>query len=762
MVRKFRTYSILLVLIFVSVLIGILGFFFSIKPSLLQEVSFSQAVYDDRSRLLRLTLSDDDKYRYFVPLDKISPELVAATLLQEDQYFFQHPGFNPWATLKAVWQTYVVKSRRIGASTITMQLARMQYGLYSKNISGKLWQILYAIRLEFHYNKKELLEAYLNLAPYGNNIEGVGAASLIYFAKSAAELSLPESLLLSVIPQNPIKSVANHAKLKESRNKLAARWLEQHPEDQFKLNGLRLPIQLQNLKNLPFFAPHFVNHVLQDNRKNQRTIMTTLDLKLQKITEQVARRYIDRKKYLGVYNTSILLVDVRDMSIKAYTGSADFYNLSIGGQIDGLAIKRSPGSTLKPFIYGLALDQGLIHPNTVLKDVPRSFGAYNPENFDYEFVGPVKAKDALVLSRNIPAIYLAEQLKQPDLYDFLKQAHIKLSKPANYYGLALVLGGAELSTQELAGLYAMLVNNGMWHDLRWQKDKPLKMGTRLLSAEASFLVLEMLKDREHTTPVSWKTGTSSGFRDAWSVGVFGQYVLVVWLGNFNNQSNPAFVGKSLAAPLMFELIQAIEAEYGAVVPIYKNPNHLQLTKVNVCKASGMLPTRYCNDTEESWFIPGKSPIKTDTIFREVAIDKKTGLRTCEINENTVFQIYEFWPSDLLRIFKQAGFQRRTPPAYSPSCYFDANGFSPQITSPKQTISYIMRNYVSSGDKIPFTATVDADVKKIYWFLNEVFLGESQPEKAYLWPAKPGKYIVRVVDDHGRSDAIDLIVKGSSV
>lgn len=754
MIKFLRKYSLPVLLLFVSVFIGI---FFSIKPPLLDGVSFSQAVYDNKQHLLRLTLSRDDKYRLLTPLDKISPQLVSATLLEEDQYFYWHPGFNPFATLKALWQTYVIQSRRIGASTITMQLARMRYGLYSKNVSGKLWQMVYALRLELHYSKKELLEAYLNLAPYGNNIEGAGAASLIYFAKPANQLSLPEALTLSVIPQNPIKSLSNLTKLQASRNKLAARWMEKYPEDRTNQDFMHLPLQLQTIKNLPFLAPHFVNTVLIDSR--QTDIVTTLDLKLQKLIEQVSKRYIERKKFQGVYNASVMLVDTRDMSIKALMGSANFFDSVIGGQIDGSAIKRSPGSTLKPFIYGLALDQGLIHPNTVLKDVPRSFGTYNPENFDYEFVGPIKAKEALMLSRNIPAIYLADQLKQPTLYDFLQEARITQLKSPQYYGLALVLGGAELTMQELASLYVMLVNDGLWHDLRWRDDQPIKAGKRLLSPEASFLVLDMLKDPESERfPVSWKTGTSSGFRDAWSVGVFGQYVMVVWLGNFNNQSNPAFVGKSLAAPLMFELIHAIDAETGPLTPIYKNPNNLHLAKVNVCKASGMLPTRYCKDTEVSWFIPGKSPIKSDTIYREIPIDKNTGLRTCEINANTQFEIYEFWPSDILKIFRQAGIQRRVPPPYPASCHIDSTGLAPQITSPEQARNYVIRDYALQGNTIPFTATVDADVKQVYWFVNETFMGVIHPDKAYLWSAKPGKYVIRVVDDHGRSDAIDLFVK----
>ena len=218
---------------------------------------------------------------------------------------------------------------------------------------------------------------------------------------------------------------------------------------------------------------------------------------------------------------SALLIDTRDMSVKALIGSANFFDQTIHGQINGTDIKRSPGSTLKPFIYGLALDQGIIHPDTVLKDVPHSFGSYNPENFDYDFMGPIHAKDALVSSRNIPAIYLADQLSHPNLYELLQRAHVSHLKSESYYGLALVLGGAEITMQELASLYAMLANEGVWQPLRFYEDQKSEIRQRLLSREASYLVLDMLKNTsrpENTdavakNQVSWKTGTSSGYRD---------------------------------------------------------------------------------------------------------------------------------------------------------------------------------------------------------------------------------------------------------
>jgi len=757
--------SIILILAFVSAFALL---FFSSPPSLLQGVSFSSAVYDEHQQLLRLTLSQDEKYRVFTPLADIAPQLIEATLLQEDQYFRWHFGVNPVALGKALWQTYVLKSRRMGASTISMQVARLRMGINSKTISGKLRQLLYALRLEMHYSKDEILQAYLNLAPYGGNIEGVGAASLIYFNHPAATLDLPQALTLSVIPQNPNKRTPDNRDLQQIRQKLFDRWLMQHPADQGFQPILDLPLVMRSTHALPFSAPHLVNKILSETPATKDAIQTTLDMHLQRLMERITQRYLARKHFSGVSNAAILLVDTRNMAIKAAIGSADYGNPQINGQINGIDIKRSPGSTLKPFIYALAFDQGLIHPATVLKDVPHSFGSYNPENFDYDFMGPVKAKDALVLSRNIPAIYLASQLKHPHLFDLLEHAHVSQLKAESYYGLALTLGGAEITLRELSALYAMLANEGLWHPIRALKNEPAVAGLRLLSPEAAFLVLDILKNTQrpesyaqNKTAVSWKTGTSSGYRDAWTVGIAGPYVLTVWIGNFNNKGNPAFVGKNIAAPLFFALIEAIEQEQGKLQELPHYPQLMNLTHIAVCKASGLLPTRYCQDTEMTWFIPGKSPIRTDTIYREVAINPQNGLRTCHIDANTRFAVYEFWPSDLLRIFKQAGIQRRSPPVYEKDCAFTAasiHSSAPLITSPKTDIQYIVRRNSSEPTLVPLNAVSDGDVHTLYWFINEMFLAKSRAGQSIFWPAHAGHFVVRVVDDHGMSDTRDLNVR----
>nr|MBA3535783.1 penicillin-binding protein 1C [Tatlockia sp.] len=465
--RLFFKLSSFLVL---TLIVSAISLYLAPKPPLLSGLSFSTAVYDDQQHLLRLTLSQDDKYRLFTPLSKISPQLKEATLLQEDHYFYWHLGLNPLAMFKAGWQTYLIKTRRMGASTITMQLARIRYGINSKKLSGKLEQIIRALQLELHYSKDQILEAYLNLAPYGSNIEGVGAASLVYFAKPINKINLPEALTLTVIPQNPSQRTPSNRNLKDIRDKLFLRWLLHHPEDKNTKASINLPLEMHTRHTLPFIAPHFVNSLIK-NAKEQQEIKSTLDARLQAILKRISANYLLRKKGLGVHNVAVLLVDSRNMSVKGLIGSADFFNRAIGGQIDGSEIKRSPGSTLKPFIYGLALDQGLIHPNTVLKDVPHSFGSYNPENFDYDFMGPIKAKDALVLSRNIPAIYLASQLTKPNLHQLLEKAEIRLLKPESYYGLALNLGALELTLKELTSLYAILANDGLWYPLRSLKDE---------------------------------------------------------------------------------------------------------------------------------------------------------------------------------------------------------------------------------------------------------------------------------------------------
>jgi penicillin-binding protein 1C len=339
-----------------------------------------------------------------------------------------------------------------------------------------------------------------------------------------------------------------------------------------------------------------------------------------------------------------------------------------------------------------------------------------------------------------------------------------------HYGLALVLGGGEVSPQELAGLYAMLANRGLLQPLRLRADDRQVNGTRMLSEEASFMVMDIL--RQNTRPdettgaqpassrVYWKTGTSWAFRDAWTAGSFGPYVLVVWVGNFDNTGNPSFVGIEAAAPLFFQIIDALGAEHAQLQEPQRGvPDNIK--RVQICLASGELPNQWCPQTGWTWFIPGKSPIKVSNVHRPVVIDDATGKPACPpfAAGRTHVEVYEFWPSDLQQVFTQAGMPRRTPPQ-NPDCDNAGQvvGDPPRITSPLRGSSYAMRLKRQGEDRIAFNATADADAHWLYWFANDAYIGRSAPGESLFWqPQNAGHYDVRVVDDHGRGDQRPLEV-----
>jgi penicillin-binding protein 1C len=739
-------------------------------PPLAARAPLSTAVWSADGELLRVTRASDDQFRLWVPLAEMSPALVDAFLLKEDRWFYWHPGFRPWALTRAAYKTYVDGDRQ-GGSTITMQLARLTYGLNTRSASGKLRQIAAAAWLETRYSKREILEAYLNLVPFGGNIQGVAAASRIYFGKPAGQLSLAESLTLAVIPQRPAERAGrslSDASVLAARAVLGSAWLAHHGDRPVDRRQIALPVVARPRFSMPHEAPHFVDAVLSARTGGQH-IDTTLDARLQRLLERQIERYLVQYGDRGIRNAASILVDTRDMSVRAWVGSAGYWNEDIDGQVNGVLAKRSPGSTLKPFVYALALDQGLLHPQTMLRDLPSSFGPFTPENFDGRFFGPISAEGALIRSRNIPAVWVAMQLKQPSLYQFLQSAGIRDLKTESFYGLALPLGGGEVTMEELAGLYAMLANNGMLRSMRFEKSEPLTEGTRLLSPEATFITLDMLRrnprpDEDGTVPVrsrwpiAWKTGTSWSFRDAWSAGVVGPYVLVVWIGDFDGRGNPAFVGVDAAAPLFFRIADAVNlAHRDDTVSLAEPPPGV--SKVAVCAESGDLPNAYCPRMIDTWYIPGKSPIRVSQLHRVVAIDPGTGRVDCPpYGANTQFEVFEFWSSDMLKLFRQGGMPRRTPPAM-PSCGAEDPQDAPRIASPLRSVSYALRRS-SSEDVISLDASAAADVQHVYWFDGNALLGRHRiADGAFAWrPAAAGVHLIRVVDDHGRSAERDVDVE----
>lgn len=738
------------------------------KPQLYEAYTFSSAVYDRNGKLLKISLSLDDKYRLFVPIDHIPNEAKQAVILYEDRGFYHHFGVNPLSVLKAVAQM-TGGGRKRGASTITMQVARIVFHIDSSTIGGKIRQMLRAMQIEMFYSKKEILEAYFNLAPYGGNVEGIGAASLIYFNTRAEQLHLPQIISVTVIPQNPEKRslLTDGGRLSNAKasERLSQIWKQKyhHQENEY----LNLPSASGVF--LPGEAPHFVRRVLQ---KQQGEIKTTLDLNYQHQVEEILHKYVRENHSKGVYNAVSLVIDADTMETLAYVGSDDFYNAQIQGQVDGVTALRSVGSALKPFIYALALEQGLIHPRTMLKDVPKNYGLYTPENFDHAFYGMIDATQALILSRNIPAVDLLLKTGLNNFYDLLQKSGARQLRSADFYGLAMALGGVEISMQNLVELYAALYNGGQFKTLRLISQDEINT-TQLLMPEAAYLTLKMLTENRPTDqtensfsarnkdyPVAWKTGTSYGYKDAWSVGIVGHFVVAVWIGNFDGTPNNAFVGRDIAAPLFFRIIRSL-AKQNKIPHEMKSAGHLNISTVDVCRDTGDIANSDCMDIVQSYFIPNVTSIKVSNIARKIPIDLATGLRACRHTPpTTLMKSYNFWPSDVKQAYAAAGIHLRQPPAFKENCsmvdIFN-QGSAPQILLPTDGTRFLFRSYKLADEKISLKASVDADAEKIYWFINNRLIGESAAGQIIEAQPKIGLNEIKAVDDLGRSTVIKISV-----
>ena len=747
------------------------------NPALGSTIPTSTAIVARNGELLRLTLAADGQYRLWVKLEDMPPRLPAAVILYEDQWFYRHPGVNPFALLRAVFSHWS-GGRRLGASTITMQLARRLYGIHTRSPLGKLRQVGRSLWLEARYSKHDILEAYLNMAPYGRNVEGAGAASLVFFGHPVSDLSVPQLMTLAVIPQNPRARrldagvQSRGTALDEARHRLWTRWLRTHPGDSRFSGDVALTVDSKPPGALPFLAPHFTDAILPHV---SGAVRTTLDLSTQRAVERLLRHYVGERSAIGIRNAGALLLEMNrngTAQIRAYVGSADYTNADIDGQVNAVTAKRSPGSTFKPFVYALALDQGLLHPRSILKDTPSSFGPFSPENFDGRFVGPIAAEDALVRSRNVPAVAVASQLSHPNLYDLLKTSGVSHLNSESYYGLALALGGGDISMEELGRMYAMFLNGGRVPTLQYRDDAqastaPAPPGEQLLSEEASFITLDMLNKNPRpdsglpaSPPVAWKTGTSWGFHDAWSVGVFGRSVLVVWIGNFDNTGNPAFVGVRAAGPLLFRIVDALRSQ-GLDPGGLGRPAPRNMARVEVCAASGDLPNADCPQTLTTWYIPGKSPIRISELHRRVYFDA-AGHRVCGPGPGIRQEVLEFWSSDMLRLFREAGMPRRVPPA-APDCgkgALDASSDdrdSPQIVFPLRGVVYTLR--MRQQQPLALRATIAARARAVYWFADKAYLGRALPGEGLAWlPSQPGHYLLRAVDDSGAVDTRNIDVE----
>jgi penicillin-binding protein 1C len=555
---------------------------------------------------LRIQLGADEQDARPVDYASMSPWVVKALIAAEDKRFLRHAGVDPLAILRAVGQNLWFRRRISGASTLSTQVIRMAEPR-SRTAETKAIEAAKALYMERFLDKQAVLEQYLNRAPFGGNLVGIEAASRMYFDKSAADLTLAEAALLAGLPQSP-------SRLRPDRHPAAARARMEYVLERMQANGfitaaqhaeaMRQPLGVRRHAR-PFLAPHFADFVLGQNPDGRGALATTLDRDLQQRVERVFNRHVPGLREQQVGNGAVVVLDVETGAVLAMIGSFDYHDTRHAGMVNHALAARSPGSALKPLIYAMALEQGMITPGYMLDDSPLRFRDGAPANFDKTFQGNVSVRDALIRSLNIPALRVMHQVGLQEAVDGLQRLGLNtLDRRAADYGLGLAIGGCEVTLLELANAYACLAREGVYLPYRLHAEdvSGADAGRRLFSAEAAFMVADMLGGEERSMDVfghvadarlprfAWKTGTSSGFRDAWTIAWNPRYVIGVWLGHSDGSGRPALVGAQVAAPLAGDILRTLFE--GGASPWYQVPEGLAV--------------RRGSDGMPEWHMPGIS------------------------------------------------------------------------------------------------------------------------------------------------------------
>ena len=584
-----------------------------IWPLPLHEVNPARVVVAQDGTPLWRFADADGIWRYPVTLEEVSPRYLEALINYEDRWFWKHPGVNPFSVLRAAWQDLTSGRVVSGGSTLTMQVARL-LDPHPRTFGGKFRQLWRAFQLEWHLSKRDILTLYLNRAPFGGTLQGVGAASWAYLGKSPAQLSYSDAALLAVLPQAPSRLRPDRwpDRAQAARNKVLDRMATQGVWSAKQAQESREePVWLAP-RQMPQLAPLFSRMML--NKSSSNKIVTTLDAGLQRQLEEMAQNWKGRLPARS--SLAMIVVDHTDMRVRGWVGSVDMNDDTRFGHVDMVSAIRSPGSVLKPFVYGLALEDGLVHPASLLQDVPRRTGDYRPGNFDSGFHGPVSMSEALVRSLNLPAVQVLEAYGPKRFAARLRNVGLPLYLPAGAApNLSLILGGAGARLEDMVAAYSAFARQGKAGKLRLQPEDPL-LERPLMSAGAAWIIRRIMADDaqplpdnalSRVVPLAWKTGTSYGYRDAWAIGVNSRYVIGIWTGRPDGTPVVGQFGFASAVPLLNQVNNMLLAR-GTNQP--EDPRPESVSRGVVCWPGGQfLPNGdgNCRRRLATWLLDGSQP-----------------------------------------------------------------------------------------------------------------------------------------------------------
>lgn len=783
--------NFLKLLLTIAIPLLLIGYYF-LLPSNLFINPYSTLLLSNDEQLLSASIARDGQWR-FPASDSVNSKVKTCVLEFEDRNFYYHPGVNPFALVRAAWQNVMSDRIRSGGSTITMQVIRLSRQRRGRTFGQKILEILMATRLEFSKSKEEILALWCAHAPFGGNVVGLEAASWRYYGRSSETLSWAEAATLAVLPNAPslIFPGKNQRFLLAKRNRLLLQLMKKGHLNQ---ENYELAL-LEPLPGKPHALPRRASHLLetakQEGKDGQR-IHTSLDATLQHRVENRLARFHTLISSNKVENACAVIADVKTGKVLAYAGNIPSSYLSSSNQsgfwMDLVRAKRSYGSLLKPFLYLHSLDEGQISPTMLLADHPTLFGGYQPHNFSNEYEGAVPAHKALARSLNVPFVKLLKEYDTRKFQDRLKQwGIVSLNKPADHYGLSLILGGGEASLWELAGAYANMArvltsgDNGPGlylssdiHALSYLNEAPVietskhKLSeTKPASRPSIYLTFEAM--REGTRPgmesswmtytgsrnIAWKTGTSYGLRDAWCIGVTPDFVVAVWVGNASGEGRPGLTGVGVAAPLMFDLYNLLPATDWFIKP-YK-----EWTKQNLCAESGYLPGPYCAKV-----VTGNLPMNTHKVgncpyhhLLHLTKDQQYRADLSCYNPAQLTTVSWFVLPPVMEYYYRQKNPSYTPmPPVSSACLPQENRRNLDFIYPRhRTRIYLTRQ--DGTEQRGFVAEVASrkPEQSLHWHLDNQYLGTSSQIHQMLIEPVPGTHTLTVVDENGESASVQFEV-----
>lgn len=757
-------------------------FYFSL-PARLFNTPASVVIEDKDGNLLSASIAPDGQWRF--PYDEKIPEkFIKCIITFEDKRFYYHPGIDLFALGRAIARNIKNNGEVQGASTLTMQVIRLSRHSKKRTLWQKLIESIEAVRLECALSKKKIMALYASNAPFGSNVVGLDAASWRYFGRGPDKLSWGESAALAVLPNAPslVHPGKNRDVLLRKRNELLDKLVANNTINRTTCNLAKLEPLPGEPVTLPQLAPHLLQRFKQEvNAGAPGIVKTTLDLQLQKNVTNILEQHHSVLKGNGINNACALVLEVESGNVLAYVGNiSERSDPEMESDVDVVKAPRSPGSTLKPLLYAALLSDGMILPNSLVADIPTQIGGYVPQNFDLGYDGAVPASKALARSLNIPAVKLLQQYKYQRFYQLLKACGIStLNRPADSYGLSLILGGSEVTMWDLAGVYAGMArtlnhqknNNGAavsqdFHPPNYKSKTEHRASATAIntinSLDATSIWFTFQAMEEVMRPgeeglwqqfnssqrIAWKTGTSFGFRDGWAIGITPRFVVAVWVGNTDGEGRPPLIGVKTAAPVMFDIFRQLPVSEWFNEPVNN------FTYIPVCRQSGYRAGMDCPDVDTTMVSRNGYRAPLCNYHKIIHLDATGTYRVNESCESPSSMLHEKWfvlTPAMEWYYKQKNYDYKPLPPYKPGCAWSESGRQMEIIYPQADAKiYVPLEISGERGKTIFSATHRKAGTKIFWSLDDRYVATTVTYHRVALNPGPGKHIITLVDDHGES------------